>query len=188
MVRLSEEIKSVVSSAYRLNLTGINAMLLAQRAGDSARGFGVLSMQLREFTLGLMECMGQLRLLIDGAIQAASDSARHRRLLSMLKRSSAVDEQSARLMEPALTAAQQALALKEQRIAERQRALHFAVDEAKGMRMMGSMLARNAKIEAAYGGEFRQEMDAVSQEFERAVTGIAAGLQALGKLQGGGSQ
>ena len=47
IVRVNEEIKSIVATAFRINLMALNAIFLAKRAGNAALGFGVLSNELR---------------------------------------------------------------------------------------------------------------------------------------------
>ena len=41
IVRINEEIKRVVSVAFKINIMALNAIFLAKRAGTAARGFGV---------------------------------------------------------------------------------------------------------------------------------------------------
>ena len=43
IVRVNEEIKAIVATAFRINLMALNAIFLAKRAGNAALGFGVLS-------------------------------------------------------------------------------------------------------------------------------------------------
>ena len=50
IVRINEEIKSVVSTAFKINLMAMNAIFLAKRAGQSALGFGVLSNESVSYT------------------------------------------------------------------------------------------------------------------------------------------
>jgi hypothetical protein len=183
MIALGEEIKSVGKAASQINLTGINAILLAGRAGESARGFGVLSGQLREFTRGLAVSMDRLGMLIDGAVDAVSDHMRHRRLMSLLLCTADLDERCADLIAPALQSGAAATVRRLDRVTERREALRAAIDEARALGLTGSMLARTAKIEAAYGGGFRQEMTGVSGEFERTVSNIVASLGTLARLQ-----
>lgn len=49
IVRINEEIKRVVSVAFKINIMALNAIFLAKRAGNAALGFGVLSNELRVF-------------------------------------------------------------------------------------------------------------------------------------------
>jgi hypothetical protein len=53
IVRASEEIKSVVATAARIDLMAMNAIFLAKRAGRNALDFGVLSNELRRFAMDL---------------------------------------------------------------------------------------------------------------------------------------
>jgi hypothetical protein len=93
--------------------------LLAGRAGESARGFGVLSGQLREFTRGLAVSMDRLGMLIDGAVDAVSDHMRHRRLMSLLLCTADLDERCADLIAPALQSGAAATVRRLDRVTER---------------------------------------------------------------------
>ena len=57
IVRINEEIKRVVSVAFKINIMALNAIFLAKRAGNAALGFGVLSNELRVFSKDLRESM-----------------------------------------------------------------------------------------------------------------------------------
>ena len=49
IVRINEEIKRVVSVAFKINIMALNAIFPAKRAGNAALGFGVPSNELRVF-------------------------------------------------------------------------------------------------------------------------------------------
>ncbi|MDP1636269.1 MAG: hypothetical protein Q8L69_16505, partial [Gallionellaceae bacterium] len=68
IVRINEEIKSVVSTAFKINLMAMNAIFLAKRAGQSALGFGVLSNELRRFAADLQQQMTALREATSGSV------------------------------------------------------------------------------------------------------------------------
>ena len=61
IVRVNEEIKSIVATAFRINLMALNAIFLAKRAGNAALGFGVLSNELRRFAQDLTRHMAPAR-------------------------------------------------------------------------------------------------------------------------------
>ena len=84
IVRINEEIKSVVAVAFKINIMALNAIFLAKRAGTAARGFGVLSNELRVFSQDLRDCMASLNGLIHGCVTEVSlvlQDIRHTRLL-----------------------------------------------------------------------------------------------------------
>ena len=58
-----------------------------------------------------------------------------------------------------------------------------AVTEARSVGLTGTTLARATKVEAAYGGAFREEMNVMSSEFDRSIQSIATSLAALDRLQ-----
>ena len=84
IVRINEEIKSVVNVAFKINIMALNAIFLAKRAGTAARGFGVLSNELRVFSQDLRDCMLALTGLVHGCVNDVSlmlQDIRHTRLL-----------------------------------------------------------------------------------------------------------
>jgi hypothetical protein len=72
IVRINEEIKRVVSVAFKINIMALNAIFLAKRAGNAALGFGVLSNELRVFSRDLRESMMSLTQLIHDLVGEVS--------------------------------------------------------------------------------------------------------------------
>ena len=72
IVRINEEIKIVVSVAFKINIMALNAIFLAKRAGTAALGFGVLSNELRVFSKDLRTCMQSLTGLIHACVNEVS--------------------------------------------------------------------------------------------------------------------
>ncbi|HOI51537.1 MAG TPA: chemotaxis protein, partial [Azonexus sp.] len=72
IVRINEEVKAVVAVAFRINLMALNAIFLAKRAGINARGFGVLSNELRVFSQDLRTQMQTLTAHIHAGVRDVS--------------------------------------------------------------------------------------------------------------------
>ena len=86
IVRINEEIKSVVGVAFKINIMALNAIFLAKRAGTAALGFGVLSNELRVFSQDLRDGMSALTGLIHSCVNEVSlvlQDIRHTRLLRL---------------------------------------------------------------------------------------------------------
>lgn len=146
MVRINEEIKSVVAVAFKINLMAMNAIFLAKRAGQTALGFGVLSNELRQFATNLQKQMDVLREMIDAIVTARSGEAD-------------------------LNSSDQTTA--------QNRRLDQVIADTVQMVDLGGVLARSAKIEAAYGGDFSSSLMQVSSDFEQTIGKIQQSLSVL---------
>ena len=94
IVRINEEIKSVVGVAFKINIMALNAIFLAKRAGTAARGFGVLSNELRVFSQDLRDCMGTLTGLIHGCVNEVSLVLQDLRHTGLLHQAAVLSPQS----------------------------------------------------------------------------------------------
>lgn len=177
IVRINEEIKSVVGVAFRINIMALNAIFLAKRAGSAARGFGVLSNELRTFSQNLRDCMGELSRLVDACVGEVSVVLRDIRHTRLLRQAVAASSWAGGA---AVLAARQAESERHlQRLTARRKALQRALDDAFRMVELGGVLAKSAKIEAAYGQSFAASLAQVSGEFDGVVEEIRKSLEAL---------
>jgi hypothetical protein len=177
IVRINEEIKSVVGVAFKINIMALNAIFLAKRAGTAARGFGVLSNELRVFSQDLRDGMSALTSLIYGCVTEVSlvlQGIRHtvllRRAVELSPVGSGRDVLAAREVENERHA---------ERLARLRKQLRGALDDAFRMVELGGVLAKSAKIEAAYGQSFAVPLSQVSGEFDGVVEEIRASLESL---------
>ncbi|MCA1937482.1 chemotaxis protein [Azonexus hydrophilus] len=177
IVRINEEIKAVVGVAFKINIMALNAIFLAKRAGTAALGFGVLSNELRVFSQDLRTCMGGLSGLIHRCVNEVSvvlQDVRHIRLLR-----EAVAGTSRPELGLALKRRELANGEHQARLASLRRQLQRALDDAFQLVELGGVLAKSAKIEAAYGQGFAGALAQVSGEFDGIVEEIRNSLQAL---------
>ena len=177
IVRINEEIKLVVGVAFKINIMALNAIFLAKRAGTAARGFGVLSNELRVFSQDLRDCMGSLTSLIHGCVNEVSlvlQDIRHTRLLRQAAQMSPKSQAVAVLAARDLKNARQV-----QKMASLRKQLKRALEDAFQMVELGGVLAKSAKIEAAYGQSFAVPLAQVSGEFDTIVEEIRASLESL---------
>ena len=177
IVRINEEIKSVVNVAFKINIMALNAIFLAKRAGTAARGFGVLSNELRVFSQDLRDCMLALTGLVHGCVNDVSlmlQDIRHTRLLRQAVALSK-DAQMASVLARRETENERHAAS----LASQRKQLRRALDDAFRLVELGGVLAKSAKIEAAYGQSFALPLAQVSGEFDGIVEEIRVSLESL---------
>lgn len=176
IVRISEEIKSVVAVAFRINIMALNAIFLAKRAGTAARGFGVLSNELRNFSGQLRETMLSLDGLIHASVIEVSYLLRNSRYTDILR---ATGQSGA--LRAVLERRDRDAARHGEKLSALRRALRSTLDDAARLVDLGGVLAKSAKIEAAYGASFAASLAQVSGEFDGVVEEIRISLEALRK-------
>lgn len=186
IVRISEEIKRVVATAFKINLMAMNAIFLAKRAGQSALGFGVLSNELRRFATDLQAQMDLLRTMTYGStatVTALLKQSKVNRALELTQRAST--GQGKLVVEQILRDRHaDSLADRQAQMAGVSRRLRQMIETTAQLVELGSVLARSAKIEAAYGGSFSVSLMQVSSDFEKTIGEIQHSLAALTKYQG----
>jgi len=181
IVRVNEEIKAIVATAFRINLMALNAIFLAKRAGNAALGFGVLSNELRRFAQDLTRHMSSLRDMTSGSVGSVTGVVQQ-------QRNSAILSEAIRQSGDGVPGVREARKRGATRLAEQQaklRALDLrlraAVEETQQLVELGGVLARSAKIEAAYGGGFSPALMQVSTDFAEVIAQIKRSLEVLGK-------
>jgi hypothetical protein len=177
IVRINEEIKAVVGVAFKINIMALNAIFLAKRAGTTALGFGVLSNELRVFSQDLRTCMGVLTDLIHRCVNEVSlvlQDIRHTRLLH-----DALALSPTRQIEQVIARRELSNTEHSVRLGTLRRQLQRALEDAFQMVELGGVLAKSAKIEAAYGQTFAGPLAQVSGEFDGIVEEIRSSLQSL---------
>lgn len=177
IVRINEEIKSVVAVAFKINIMALNAIFLAKRAGTAARGFGVLSNELRVFSLDLRNCMSALTGLVHGCVNDVSLTLRDIRHTHLLRQ--AVEQSPLPGGATVIAAREVENERHVQKLASQRRQLKMALEDAFRMVELGGVLAKSAKIEAAYGQSFAGPLAQVSGEFDGVVEEIRVSLESL---------
>jgi len=185
VIALSEEVKTVVAVSRGLGLEAINAMLVARRAGDSVRGFGVVSTELRTFSAALESFMQGLLKDIAALVHGVADLSRVTNLRRQLARAQAACGDC-----PSLKSALARVDLALQRaVATNARGWSKArTDIRRSLRLCdaGRALARGAKIEAVYGGGMSEELTqaglAIEITIERIRDRLSVGADIAGAL------
>lgn len=180
IVRINEQIKSVVAVAFKINIMALNAIFLAKRAGSAALGFGVLSNELRVFSQDLRTRMESLRQVIHACVIEVSQLLRHSRHSRLLQDGFQLSGGHGRLDAVLQRRAQEAGARQEE-LASLRRQLKLALEDAFQLVELGGVLAKSAKIEAAYGQSFAASLAQVSGEFDGIVEEIRVSLENLKK-------
>lgn len=177
IVRINEEIKAVVGVAFKINIMALNAIFLAKRAGTAARGFGVLSNELRVFSQDLRDGMSALTAHIHACVTEVSVVLQDIRHTALLRQ--AVEQSSAACGRAVLAGRDVENERHAERLARLRKQLRAALDDAFRMVELGGVLAKSAKIEAAYGQSFAVPLAQVSGEFDGVVEEIRASLESL---------
>jgi methyl-accepting chemotaxis protein len=185
IVRINEEIKIVVKTAYRINLMAMNAIFLAKRAGQSALGFGVLSNELRRFATDLEQQMITLGQATGGSVATVTAMVQEARIIRVLERARKLSNGKGKeIIDEFLRRRQDTvLSDRQDQVAALNRNLAMMIESTSRLVEMGGVLARSAKIEAAYGGGFSQSLKQVSSDFEGTIGEIRKSLDSLSKFQ-----
>lgn len=185
IVRINEEIKTVVKTAYRINLMAMNAIFLAKRAGQSALGFGVLSNELRRFATELEQQMIALGQATGGSVATVTAMVKEARIVRVLERARKLSNgRGKEIIDEFLRRRQDTcLSERQDQVAALNRSLGMMIESTSRLVEMGGVLARSAKIEAAYGGGFSQSLKQVSSDFEGTIGEIRKSLDNLSKFQ-----
>lgn len=178
IVRINEEIKRVVSFSFKINIMALNAIFLAKRAGTVARGFGVLSNEFRNFSQDLRSSMAALSGLVYRCVSDVSLIMQDRRLLRLLQETERRAPQA--VLADILQRREQQSRLRRESLSGVRGELQRALEDTCQMVELGGVLAKSAKIEAAYGQGFAVALAQVSGEFDQIVEEIR---QALGILR-----
>lgn len=183
IVRINEEIKTVIATAFTINLMAMNAIFLAKRAGTAALGFGVLSNELRRFAIDLQKQMAMLSEMTYDSVSTVTALLKQARLNQVLEKTLDVSSGVGKgLVENVLrNRLDGALAERQEQSGAVSRRLSQMITDTVQLVELGSVLARSAKIEAAYGGNLSIPLTQVSSDFEQSISEIQRSLEKLTK-------
>lgn len=181
IVGINEEIKAIVATAFKINLMALNAIFLAKRAGRAALGFGVLSNELRGFSVELSEQMRGLREMTSGSVKLVTDLVKETRRARIMERTDAQSQGRSSAILRTVTGRAARKPGENGELANLRFQLTQRLDDTWRLVELGSVLARSAKIEAAYGGGFSGPLMQVSTDFEQIISIIKASLESLKK-------
>lgn len=178
VVRVNKGIREVIGISRRVNLVALNAMLAAQQSGAQARGFAVVSSELRQFSGQLDQQMRDLDRFIYSLVHTVAEAARIHRHRGHFEGVAdyATDGGS-------LTGARQRIDTLQQEIDDASdegwRGLRQRLNQALRLCGTGVALSRAAKIEAVYGSSPSCDLRQVAEDIERAILSILGTLKQL---------
>lgn len=183
IVRINEDIKSVVKLARSINLLALNAILLSRRAGSVALGFGVISDELRLFSKTLTQTMQTLMKLSYASVQTVSLHQRHSRMNKLMTLASQQIAESNFRVDIQHSAEREMLL--RHNIIQTYEGLQKLLGDAEDASRFGSVISRSLKIEATYGGSFSNMLAQIALDFGRYIDAIPEILNRLNNnLQG----
>lgn len=180
VIFVTEHVKSVVLCAHKINLLALNAMLLSKRSGQAAVGFGVISNELRSFSRDLASCMKVLDRIAFESLSIISILHKQQRLNYLLNLAA---EQSPPNGRQALVNYQERFLGYElettARLNRHRQTFASDLEEAGRLGDYGDVIARFAKIEAAYGNAFSGQLMEIAQEFNGLIRDVIPLIQNL---------
>lgn len=177
--RINEEIKQVVRISTGINLTAVNAMLVAKRAGERSRGYGVVSGELRNFSSKLEANMAGTTAMVCGMVRDVAFLLDQRRSLRQMDRAVGMSERTAGLLGDAMGRKARTVAETRMKLQGLGNTLARQVDGSMRLCRTGSTLARSARIEAVYGGDMAATLEQVSREVEDRMAELLETLKSL---------
>lgn len=180
---INERIKGIAATAFQVNIMALNAILLARRAGRMALGFSVLSNELRDFIRRIDGAMARLSELTQETVRDVSQQARQgqiqRSLMSAQIQLARHDRASAGALPQVLASRTRLAGLGTERAATLKKSMLSTLEDAWHLGQHGQVLARTARIEATYGGEFAGALTQVALDFDASINEIIALIVAL---------
>ncbi len=178
VVQVNAGIRTVIAISRRVNLVAVNAMLAAKQSGAQARGFGVVSAELRTFSGQLDQQMQDLDVFIYSLVHGVAESARVRRRQRHFQAACRCREAQADLAAGA-GRIDSRLAAIDGDSGTRWNGLRNRLDLALRLCGTGVALSRAAKIEAVYGSALTGGLRQVAEEIETAIVDILGTLKKL---------
>ncbi len=179
VIGITECVKAVVWSAHRINLLALNALLLSRKSGSDAVGFAVVSTELRAFSQQLSQQMSRLHQLSAASLEQISAALKRRHLQRLLARADGDGRLS--LQQPLARMAASELAFTDE-ASGRSKQLGAVLEDANQHCLYGDVIARFAKIEAAYGGALRSHLGEIANEFTALVADVLPEIERLRRM------
>jgi hypothetical protein len=192
VVGINEQIKRIAATAFQVNMMALNAILLARRAGRMALGFSVLSNELREFIRRIEDAMARLGALTQETVRAVSQDARQEQIHRCLRLAEVQlkrhDLRRAAALTQVLESRGRLAGMRAGRSDALRRSMLATLQDAGQLGQYGLVLARTARIEATYGGEFSEALVQVAVDFDATINEIIRFVATLSEFVEGGSR
>ena len=179
--QVNETIKYVAQLSRRLYLEALNAMFSVRRAGDIARGFVVVTAQLRRLSIQVGDAMAGLQHDVELLLQAATSLQRQRHHAALAR--AALVQCDSHVAPMVLGAFRRRvdghLGECESSYRNEQEQVVLRLHDALRICMGGANLAVLAKIEANQAGRLAQQLGQVAVEVEGTIAAMTETLMAL---------
>lgn len=185
-VAIGEESRVVGNESIRVSRLALNAIVLAKRSGEAARGFAEVSHHMSGMSRQLDEGTRDLWKYTAAWIACASALLQRARVARALRQAleaaedSGADVTAARAPEASVRAAADDLRKAREQLAEQ-------IEESARASLVGIVLSRAARIEACYGGAHREALSQLSTEFSQRAEHIHETLKRMRALVERGS-
>ena len=179
IIGITECVKAVLWSAHRINLLALNALLLSRKSGSDAVGFAVVSSELRTFSQQLSQQMNRLHQQSAASLDQISEALKRRHLQQLLARADGNGRQSLQQPLARMSAAEQVFS---EEATGRGKQLGAVLEDANQHCLYGDVIARFAKIEAAYGGAWRSHLGEIADEFTALVAEVLPEIERLRRM------
>lgn len=174
-VLLNEEIKQVIGYAAQVNMTALNANLMARRAGDGSRGFRVVAAELRGFSDRLERHMLALGRLIFRQVGGIAHMRKVQRFKNLFGQAGRLSKSG--YLDASLVILDHQTHAACQGVAEGWRHLTKTVVHATRLCRAGESLVWSARMEAARGGDMEPMLRQVAENIARVMADIGGSLQ-----------
>lgn len=182
-VRVNEEIKCVLDASRQINIVALNAFLTARQAGERSRGFAVVSRELRTLAGRFDTAMSVLDDVISRLAADLAQSIRDRRQLAYIEAAVSQPDPHPCLWTTLARVIDHHDAI-DANIGAGWRRLERDIGSVLRLAESGGVLARAAKIEAAYGGDMARVLTHVAEEIEGYIGDIVIRLASIRRMTG----
>lgn len=179
VAEVQEEIKLIVALAESVSLTATNALLVAKRAGTSSVGFSVVARELRRFAENLGLAMASLSLRIYGLVGAVASKMQRVRQMGKLCAACTAGTQGQRWIADACSRSRDELEAHVERLGALEGSVSAALAQAERQCVMGVVVGRAARIEAAYGGAHEGVLRQISADVDESISDIMGRIRRL---------
>lgn len=181
-IKINVEIQHVIDASRQVNYVALNALLTSRKAGADSRGFAVVARQLRTLSGELEQSMSQLDEVIGRLVTGIASLIREGRKLGYVHAADAACDTPPACMKGMLVNLRQRVGVWQGRVDADWTKLTQYFARAMRLAEMGGILSRNAKIEAAHGGEMAGQLFQVAEQMEHDVSQVVVRLRTLHAL------
>lgn len=178
-IALSEIIKQVVRQCFEINMMGINAILLSRKAGDTARGFGVVSTEIRQLSDRLQANMNDIHRAAFSLVNEASSLLKRTRRVEIMRRTLKEKPETAFNLNPVFERYQADFDAIQTKLLGLRKALRAQVEDSFEACVLGVAISRTAKIESVYAGTSTTVLSEVSHRFEAQIDQMLGSMTSL---------